>query len=121
MRALPPTNVIQLGSASFECLVAGTGRPSVVLINGSGGPIDGWYTLFGSLFEVSTTFAYNRPGLGGSTKPTRPQTASAMVGICAHCCWRLACPHRGCSWAIHSAALWPTCSRGSIQARSTVS
>ncbi len=79
MRGFPPTASIQIGQSSFDYLVAGANKPSVVLINGSGGPIEGWHKLFGALSKSSTTFAYNRPGLGRSTKPTRPQTASAMV------------------------------------------
>lgn len=79
MRGLPTTKTAQLGQASFEYAVSGVGAPSVVLVNGSGGPIEGWHKLFDRLAETSTTFAYNRPGLGRSTKPSRPQTAAAMV------------------------------------------
>jgi pimeloyl-ACP methyl ester carboxylesterase len=79
MRGLPKSKIVQLVQGSFEYAVSGVGAPSVVLINGSGGPIEGWHKLFDRLAETSTTFAYNRPGLGRSTKPTRPQTAGAMV------------------------------------------
>lgn len=76
---LPAPRMAALGQASFEYAISGVGAPCVVLINGSGGPIEGWHTLFDRLAEASTTFAYNRPGLGRSTKPNRPQTATAMV------------------------------------------
>jgi pimeloyl-ACP methyl ester carboxylesterase len=63
----------------FDYLVAGAGRPSVILINGSGGPIEGWYKILPTLLEITTTFAYNRPGIGKSSKPSRAQTAGVMV------------------------------------------
>lgn len=57
----------------------GAGKPSVVLINGSGGPMEGWHKIFSALSSTTTTFAYNRPGIGRSTKPLVPQTTGAMV------------------------------------------
>ncbi len=38
MRTLPATSLCQVGRLTFEYVMAGTGTPSVVLINGSGGP-----------------------------------------------------------------------------------
>jgi pimeloyl-ACP methyl ester carboxylesterase len=79
MLTLPGFKLFELGDTIFEYVTAGTGKPSVVLINGSGGPIEGWHRVFSALSEATTTFAYNRPSLGRSTMPLRPQTASAMV------------------------------------------
>lgn len=79
MLTLPATKLFEVGDTTFEYVTAGTGKPSVVLINGSGGPIEGWHRVFSALSEATTTFAYNRPGLGRSTRPLRPQTAGAMV------------------------------------------
>lgn len=64
---------------TIEYVVAGNGTPAVVLVNGSGGPIEGWHKVFGPVAEFSNVFAYNRPGTGGSTKPTVPQVGSRMV------------------------------------------
>ena len=79
MLRLPASKLLKLGSAAFEYVVAGAGKPSVVLINGSGGPIEGWHKVLPILSEATTTFAYNRPGVGKSTKPVRPQTAATMT------------------------------------------
>lgn len=79
MLKLAPSNLFTAGEVTFEYVKAGSGEPSVVLINGSGGPIEGWHKVFSVLSQTSTTFAYNRPGLGRSSKPLRPQTASTMV------------------------------------------
>ena len=79
MLKLPASKLFKTGDATFEYVTAGTGHPSVVLVNGSGGPIEGWYKVFSFLAETSATFAYNRPGLGRSTEPLHAQTASMMV------------------------------------------
>ncbi len=55
------------------------GSPTIVLINGSGGPIEGWHRVFADLEKMGTVIAYNRPGIGKSTKPTSPQTGEVMV------------------------------------------
>ena len=79
MLGLPASELFETGDVAHEYVIAGAGKPSVVLINGSGGPIEGWHKVFPTLSESTTTFAYNRPGLGRSTKPLRPQTAGTMV------------------------------------------
>ncbi|AXF84477.1 Soluble epoxide hydrolase [Ephemeroptericola cinctiostellae] len=79
MLMLPATKLYEIGDTTFEYVTAGVGEPSVVLINGSGGPMEGWHRVFSALSETTTTFAYNRPGLGRSTKPLHPQTSGVMV------------------------------------------
>lgn len=64
---------------AFEIATMGTGEPTVVLINGAGGPIEGWMKCW-PLFDGSfTVFAYNRLGIGKSSIPTEPQTAVQMA------------------------------------------
>ena len=41
------------------------GSPLIVLINGAGGPIEGWFRVMEPLSALGTVFAYNRPGTGG--------------------------------------------------------
>ena len=79
MPLLPASKLFEIGETTFEYVNAGTGKPSVVLINGSGGPMKGWHKVFFALSGTTTTFAYNRPGIGQSTRPSRPQTTGAMV------------------------------------------
>ena len=57
----------------------GSGRPPIVLINGAGGPMEGWYKIYPKLESISTVFAYNRPGIGGSGKPVCPQTGDRVI------------------------------------------
>lgn len=80
MLLLPAPQLFEVGDNAFEYVTVGAGKPSFVLINGSGGPIEGWHKVFSVLSEATATFAYNGPGLGRSTMPLRPQTADAMVG-----------------------------------------
>lgn len=76
---LPPKiKALALGE-SIEYVCAGSGSTTVVLVNGSGGPIEGWHKVFGPLTNSSKVFAYNRPGTGKSSKPVVPQVGSRMV------------------------------------------
>ncbi|HYD80690.1 MAG TPA: alpha/beta hydrolase [Paucimonas sp.] len=79
MKSLPPTTTVELGAATLEYLVSGTGSPAIVLINGAGGPIAGWHRVFAELARSGTVFAYNRLGIGKSSKPAEPQTGESMV------------------------------------------
>ncbi len=63
----------------FEYAVMGTRSPAIILINGAGGPIEGWYKLWGKFGHESVLFAYNRLGMGKSSKPKEPQTGMVMV------------------------------------------
>lgn len=64
---------------TFEYAISEKRLPAVVLINGGGGPIEGWYKVFGELAKEHTVFAYNRLGIGGSEKPSSPQDGDAIV------------------------------------------
>ncbi len=66
--------------AEIEYVTAGGGRPAIVLINGSGGPVEGWYKVYGPLAQLGTVLAYNRPGIGGSARPAVAQTGDVLVG-----------------------------------------
>lgn len=68
-----------LDGRRFQYTVAGAGRPPILLINGGGGPIEGWFRVFRPLSALSTVFAYNRAGIGKSDRPTEPQTADVVV------------------------------------------
>lgn len=64
---------------TFEIAMSGNGEPTVVLVNGAGGPIEGWMKCW-PLFDGSfTVFAYNRLGIGKSSAPSEPQTAVQMA------------------------------------------
>lgn len=79
MRSMPKLLKATINSKTLEYTISGSGRPTIVLVNGSGGPIEGWYKVFAGLEMLGTVFAYNRLGMGGSDKPTEPQTGSRIV------------------------------------------
>ncbi|WP_252275392.1 alpha/beta fold hydrolase [Pseudomonas subflava] len=64
---------------TLEYLSAGAGAFTVVLVNGSGGPIEGWHKVFAPLAGFARVFAYNRAGIGGSTEPSYPQRGTHLV------------------------------------------
>lgn len=76
---LPIKQTVQAAGETVEYILAGRGAPGIVLVNGAGGPVEGWYKIFGELAEECCIFAYNRAGIGASSKPTAPQTADYMV------------------------------------------
>lgn len=79
MSGFPTKSKIHAAGAVLEYAAAGAGTPGIVLVNGSGGPIEGWYRIFAPIAEFTRVFAYNRPGIGGSAKPQEPQIGSHMV------------------------------------------
>ncbi|CAI6023223.1 alpha/beta fold hydrolase [Cohnella sp. JJ-181] len=62
-----------------EYALDGRGTPAIVLINGGGGPIEGWHKVYHALAEKSAVFAYNRAGIGKSAKPEGPQDGETIV------------------------------------------
>src|SRR5688572_12888529 len=74
----PKTTALALGE-TIEYVRAGTGPTTIVLVNGSGGPIEGWLKVFDPVTAFGTVFAYNRAGIGKSSKPVAPQIGSRMV------------------------------------------
>lgn len=63
----------------FEYSLSIKGTPAIILINGGSGPIEGWYKVFHELAKENTVLAYNRLGIGGSSKPVSPQHGIAIV------------------------------------------
>ncbi len=76
---LPPTDVVTVAERSVEVLRLGDGTPPIVLVNGAGGPILGWYKVLPALAQRSTVVAFNPPGIGRSDPPQVPQTSAAVV------------------------------------------
>ncbi len=63
----------------FEYAVRGSKSPAIILINGAGGPIEGWSKIWQELGNDHVLFAYNRLGMGKSTKPKELQTGVTML------------------------------------------
>lgn len=81
MKSLPPRQKAQIRGCTLEYITSGSGSPAIVLVNGAGGPIEGWYKVYAELEAISTVFAYNRPGIGGSDRPNVPQTGDVIVTV----------------------------------------
>jgi pimeloyl-ACP methyl ester carboxylesterase len=79
MYRFPPKLEASVLGETIEYVCAGSGPCAVVLVNGAGGPIEGWHKVFDPLARFSRVFAYNRPGAGKSSKPKVPQVGSRMV------------------------------------------
>lgn len=79
MYTFPPKAKASAAGEVLEYVSAGSGVATVVLVNGSGGPIEGWYKIFEPVASFAKVFAYNRPGIGGSYPPQSPQRGSHMV------------------------------------------
>ena len=78
---LPLKLTRQVAEETVEYVLAGVGVPSVVLVNGAGGPVEGWFRVFAQLAGARCTVACNRAGIGRSSKPSAPQSADEMVYI----------------------------------------
>ncbi|MDR7332819.1 alpha/beta hydrolase [Roseateles asaccharophilus] len=79
MPTLPAASLVDVDGHAVEFVRAGTGVPTVVLINGSGGPLAGWMRVFDGIAARTTTLSYNRLGVGRSARPATAQTAAEMV------------------------------------------
>jgi pimeloyl-ACP methyl ester carboxylesterase len=79
MKHLPAKQLATIDGQPLAYGVAGQGGPSIVFINGAGGPMEGWFRLFPGVAQLGQVFIYDRPGVGASGKPVAPQTAQLGV------------------------------------------
>ncbi len=79
MKAQPPARIASVGNDTLSYSIVGSGSPAIVLINGAGVGMLGWYRLYPAVAELGTVIAYDRPGVGGSSRPHEPQTGNAVV------------------------------------------
>lgn len=70
---------IKLNNSIIEYSLKGEGSRSIVLINGFRMPLDSWYMLYPDIEKLGKVFAYNRPGVGNSSKATSDQTGVTVV------------------------------------------
>ena len=59
--------------------LSGEGSPTIVMLNGSGGPLEGWHKLFPVLDKLGPVVAYDRPGVGASARPREPQLGTTVI------------------------------------------
>lgn len=80
MHPPPRTETLILDGRRVALWCARRPGPAIVLINGAGGPLEGWMRVWPGLSALGTLVAWNRPGIGASQAPTVDQSAAA-VGV----------------------------------------
>jgi len=79
MKNLPEQQPIEIDGHKLTYTVSGSGRPAIVLINGMGVSLTAWNKLFPEIEKLGTVIAYDRPGVGKSSRPQAAQTAATAV------------------------------------------
>jgi pimeloyl-ACP methyl ester carboxylesterase len=75
----PHPEILTLDGHQVEVQCARRPGPVIVLINGAGGPLEGWMRVWEPLTELGTVVALNRPGIGASDSPHVDQTSEAVT------------------------------------------
>jgi pimeloyl-ACP methyl ester carboxylesterase len=60
--------ITTINEKEFEYAIKGDKSPAVLLINGAGGPIEGWSKIWDQTGRDNVVFVYNRLGIGKSSK-----------------------------------------------------
>lgn len=81
MKNLPEKRRMTIDGQEIAYTMGGRGQPTVVLINGAGGPLEGWFRLYPAITSLCTVVSYDRPGAGASPRPSVPQTGEAAVHL----------------------------------------
>ena len=63
----------------LQYVVAGEGPPIIVFLNGARIPLDSWFRVLPEAARLGTTFAYDRPGTGGSDPTPGEQSGTTIV------------------------------------------
>ena len=79
MKQLPKSHATLVEGQMFRFAKSGQGRPSIVLIGGANGSLDGWYKLYPGIEQLGTVFAYDRPGAGASPRPKEAQYGETVI------------------------------------------
>ena len=77
--SLPNTSVEKVGGRKVEFAMTRHDTQSVVFENGLGGRMEWWKEVLPQISGDTTTFAYNRPGLGASEASTTPRDGAHIV------------------------------------------
>jgi len=80
VKPLAGKQTADIGGSELEYVMAGEGKPVIVLLSGYGVSIDtSWSRIFPEIEKISTVFAYNRFNYGNSDKSEGPQTGAEIV------------------------------------------
>lgn len=70
---------VQTSKGKLQYNLCGNGSPTIVLLNGGSGPIEGWMKILQEVSLLSTVFSYNRFGVPGSDLPKENQDGLTIV------------------------------------------
>ncbi|MCD2516031.1 alpha/beta hydrolase [Massilia sp. G4R7] len=79
MKHLPKSKSIAIGKQVLRFSMSGQGQPTIVMINGAGGPLEGWHKLYPDIEALGAVVSYDRPGVGASPPPKEPQVGTTVV------------------------------------------
>ncbi|WP_060531530.1 alpha/beta fold hydrolase [Paenibacillus bovis] len=71
--------IINTDYGTFKYVLSVQGSPAILLINRGSGPVEGWHRLFPELDHEYTVLAYNRLGIGKSSKLTGLQHGAVIT------------------------------------------
>lgn len=77
--SLPGMNVKDIDSRKVAYAAGGEGAPVIVLESGMGSNMSTWSSVFDSLIQITSVFAYDRPGYGHSRQHRNPASATELV------------------------------------------
>ncbi len=77
---LSPKFVTEIQNSRIDYAMAGEGPVTVVFESGLGDGMDTWEPVFDQVSSFATTFAYDRPGYGGSEDVSGPRSGRDAVG-----------------------------------------
>jgi pimeloyl-ACP methyl ester carboxylesterase len=76
---LPRKQKHTTAAGTLEYVLTGAGTPTLVLLNGAGVTLEGWGRLYPGIESIGRVFAWNRFGVGRSSRPMLPQTGTVVI------------------------------------------
>lgn len=77
--SLPQEQTITLDGRTTQYSLCGESGPVVILFNGFGMPMSSWDKLYPGIQKNVRIFAYNRHGVGKTSKASCPQTGEEII------------------------------------------
>lgn len=79
MKHLPSSKRVAVSGQVLRFSLSGQGSPTIVMLNGAGGPLEGWHRLYPEIEKLGTVMAYDRPGVGASGRPREAQMGTTVI------------------------------------------
>jgi pimeloyl-ACP methyl ester carboxylesterase len=76
---LPRKKLLQTPTGRLEYVLSGEGSPTLVLFNGAGVTLEGWGRLYPGIERIGRVLAWNRRGVGASSRPAARPTGAVVV------------------------------------------